>query len=133
VLNELRPEAYFDYGELDVTFHRDDFRRGDSLLVPQSTSIDFLVEERHVLLVDDVLYTGRTVRAAMSALMDFGRAAEIELLVLIDRRRRRNLPVQADYVGMSVDTLPSERIYVELEEEHGKTSVRLASTQNESA
>jgi len=92
------------YGELDITFYRDDFRRGKDLLVPSKLDIDFDIEDRKILLVDDVLYTGRTIRAALDALADFGRPAKVELMTLIDRRYNRELPIEADYVGQTVDT-----------------------------
>ncbi|MDB5226466.1 MAG: pyrR [Bacteroidota bacterium] len=92
------------FGKIDTTFHRDDFRRGKSLNA-KVTEIDFLIEEKDVLLIDDVLYTGRTIRAAMDALLSFGRPTKIELLVLIDRRFNRELPIQPDFVGRTVDTI----------------------------
>lgn len=99
------------FGKIDTTFHRDDFRRGKSLNA-KVTDIDFHIEEKNVLLVDDVLYTGRTIRAAMDALMSFGRPLKIELLVLIDRRFNRELPIQPDFVGNVVDTI--EKVDVEV-------------------
>ncbi|WP_285199826.1 phosphoribosyltransferase family protein, partial [Klebsiella pneumoniae] len=80
-------------GNLDVTFHRDDFRHQAEPLAAYDTDIDFLIENKKVVLVDDVLYTGRTIRAAMEALLQFGRPAEVELLALIDRRYSRHLPI----------------------------------------
>ncbi len=99
------------FGKIDTTFHRDDFRRGKSLNA-KVTEIDFHIEEKNVLLIDDVLYTGRTIRAAMDALMSFGRPLKIELLVLIDRRFNRELPIQPDFVGNIVDTI--EKVDVEV-------------------
>lgn len=107
------------FGKIDTTFHRDDFRRGKSLNA-KVTEIDFHIEEKNVLLIDDVLYTGRTIRAAMDALMSFGRPLKIELLVLIDRRFNRELPIQPDFVGNIVDTI--EKVDVE---------VRWATNENE--
>ncbi|MEM9981382.1 MAG: bifunctional pyr operon transcriptional regulator/uracil phosphoribosyltransferase PyrR [Bacteroidota bacterium] len=104
-------------GYLDITFYRDDFRRADKPLKPNTTKIDFLIENQQVIIIDDVLYTGRTVRAAMDAMMAFGRPNKVELLTLIDRKYTRNLPVQADYVGKAVNTLDSQRIRVELTEQ----------------
>ena len=101
------------YGELDITFFRDDFRRKDSgPLVPSSTHMDFIVEGKKVVLMDDVLWTGRTIRAAMDALQAFGRPAKIELLVLVDRRFSRQLPIEPDYIGMQVDSIDSQRVIV---------------------
>lgn len=99
------------FGKIDTTFHRDDFRRGKSLNA-KVTEIDFLIEEKNVLLIDDVLYTGRTIRAAIDALMSFGRPTKIELLVLIDRRFNRELPIQPDFVGNVIDTI--ENVDVEV-------------------
>lgn len=99
------------FGKIDTTFHRDDFRRGKSLNA-KVTEIDFHIEEKDVLLVDDVLYTGRTIRAAMDALLSYGRPLRIELLVLIDRRFNRELPIQPDFVGNIVDTI--EKVDVEV-------------------
>ena len=116
LLNSLVPNHRISYGELDVTFFRDDFRRRDSPLEPNKTHIDFLIESKEIILVDDVLYTGRTVRAAMDAMLAYGRPKSVELLVLVDRKRTRHLPVEANYVGIEVDTITSERVIVQLQE-----------------
>lgn len=110
-------------GELDVTFYRDDFRRKD--LVPNRTNIDFIIEDKNVVMIDDVLYTGRTIRAGLDAMMAFGRPRDVELLVLIDRRFSRNLPIQAKYVGRTVDTIVSEKVMVEWKENGGEDHVWL--------
>lgn len=102
------------YGELDTTFFRDDFRL--KALVPQSTKMDITVEGRKVIIVDDVLFTGRTVRAGMDALLQFGRPEKVELLVLVDRRLSRHVPVQADYIGLTVDAVFSEKVTVNWDE-----------------
>ena len=102
-------------GYLDTTFHRDDFRRRQIPARANETKIDFIIEGKKVVLVDDVLFTGRTIRAAMDAMIAFGRPATVELLVLIDRKYNRELPVAADYVGKVVNTLPTQRVLVELE------------------
>ncbi len=99
------------FGKIDTTFHRDDFRRGKNLNA-KVTEIDFLLENKTVLLIDDVLYTGRTIRAAMDAMLTFGRPEKVELMVLIDRRFNRELPIQADFIGKTVDTI--EHINVEV-------------------
>ena len=101
-------------GYLDATFHRDDFRRRDTPAKPSENRIPFIVEGKKVVLVDDVLFTGRTIRAAMDALITFGRPAKVELLVLIDRKYNRELPIEADYVGKTVSTVASQRVLVEL-------------------
>ena len=113
------------FGKLDVTFHRDDFRRTDTFLVPKPTDIDFLVEKKRVILVDDVLYTGRTIRAALTALQHYGRPSSVELLVLVDRRFNRHLPISADYVGLTIDTLDQAHIKVEWAEMVGRDRIVL--------
>ena len=102
-------------GYLDATFHRDDFRRRDKPAKAYETRVDFAIEGKDVVLVDDVLFTGRTVRAALDAMISFGRPAKVELLVLVDRKSTRDLPIAADYVGKYVDTLDTQRVLVELE------------------
>jgi pyrimidine operon attenuation protein/uracil phosphoribosyltransferase len=100
-------------GTLDITFFRDDFRRRSNPIEPNKTKINVLLEGKKVVFIDDVLYTGRTVRSAMDAIQSFGRPAEIELLVLIDRRFSRELPIQPDYTGQQVDSLAGDRVSVE--------------------
>ena len=104
-------------GYLDATFHRDDFRRRDEPIAASQTKIPFLIENKNVILVDDVLFTGRTVRAALDAMNTFGRPAQVELLVLIDRLYSRHIPIKANYVGRKVNTIQSQRVAVELAEE----------------
>lgn len=127
LLAEMLPETDIRYGELDVTFHRDDFRRQEKPLAPNATNIPFSLEDRYVLLVDDVLFTGRTARAALDALLSFGRPTQVELLALVDRLRRRELPVEADYVGLKVESIAEERVVVEWAEARGRDSVRIQS------
>jgi pyrimidine operon attenuation protein/uracil phosphoribosyltransferase len=100
----------FKYGKLDITFYRDDVRK--ELHIPTETDINFSIEGKRVVLIDDVLYTGRTIRAALDALMDFGRPERVELLVLIDRRYSRQLPIQAHYIGKSIDSIISQKVKV---------------------
>lgn len=114
-------------GKLDVTFYRDDFRRRDEILIPNTTQIDVVLENKSVILVDDVLYTGRTVRSGMDALLAFGRPKKVELLVLVDRRFSRDLPIQANYVGKTVDTIISEKVKVEWKEKDGEDRIILFS------
>lgn len=112
-------------GNLDITFYRDDFRRREIPIIPSTTNIDFVIENKNVVLIDDVLYTGRTIRSGLDALLAFGRPDKVELLTMIDRRFKRDLPIQADYVGKTVDTLISERVSVEWEEIEGQDKVVL--------
>ncbi|MAZ96354.1 MAG: bifunctional pyr operon transcriptional regulator/uracil phosphoribosyltransferase [Flavobacteriales bacterium] len=112
-------------GLLDITFYRDDFRRREGHLQPNKTKIDFLVEDQKVVFIDDVLYTGRSVRAAMDAILSFGRPAKMELLTLIDRRFSRDLPIQPDYKGRQVDSIESQRVEVLWKEINGRDAVLL--------
>ena len=100
-------------GYLDTTFHRDDFRRREKKKKANETTIPFLIEDKNIVLVDDVLYTGRSVRAALDAMISFGRPRSVELLVLVDRKYTRDLPIQPNYIGKSVNTMQSQRIMVE--------------------
>lgn len=111
------------YGKLDITFYRDDVRQGLHTL--NQTDISFNVENKTVILVDDVLYTGRTIRAAMDALLAFGRPAKVELCILIDRRFSREVPIQADYAGRSIDTIITQKVKVLWKERDGKEEVVL--------
>ncbi|OAV45508.1 bifunctional pyr operon transcriptional regulator/uracil phosphoribosyltransferase PyrR [Lewinella sp. 4G2] len=113
------------YGKLDITFYRDDFRTAKGPLTPHETEIDFLVEDKRVILVDDVLYSGRTTVSALTALNHYGRPAQVELLVLVDRRFRRTLPIRADYRGISVDTLHDEYVEVQWQELDGADQILL--------
>ena len=112
-------------GYLDTTFHRDDFRRRDEPISPSQTKIPFLIEEKKVILVDDVLFTGRTVRAALDAMNTFGRPSKVELLVLIDRLYSRHIPITADYVGRKVNTIQSQKVLVGLAEQGGEDHIWL--------
>lgn len=103
-------------GFLDTTFHRDDFRRRDEPLQANKTDVPFLIENKEVILVDDVIFTGRSVRAALDAMAAFGRPAYVELLVLVDRLYSRHVPIEATYVGRKVNTIDTQRIQVEWEE-----------------
>jgi pyrimidine operon attenuation protein/uracil phosphoribosyltransferase len=111
------------YGKLDITFYRDDIRK--ELHVVNKTEIPFSIENKNVVLVDDVLYTGRTIRAALDALMDFGRPAKVELCILVDRRFSRQLPIQPDYVGRSIDSIVTQRVKVLWKEKDGREEVEL--------
>ena len=114
-LKIINPQLNVEYGKLDITFYRDDIRK--ELHIPNKTDINFSLENKIVILIDDVLYTGRTIRAALNALNDFGRAAKVELCVLIDRRFSRELPIQPDFCGKSIDSIISQKVKVEWDKE----------------
>lgn len=109
-LRSLLPGVAVSYGKLDITFYRDDVRK--ELHVANATNIPFSIENKHVVLIDDVLWTGRTIRASLDALLDFGRSSSVELCVLIDRRFSRELPIHADYIGRAIDTFASNKVKV---------------------
>lgn len=110
-IRHLYPKEKIQYGKLDITFYRDDVRK--EILLPNQTSIDFSMEGKTVVLLDDVLYTGRTTRSALDALLDFGRPERVELCVLIDRRFTRELPIQPDYCGRTIDSMFTQRVTVQ--------------------
>lgn len=112
-------------GFLDITFFRDDFRRNEKPMEANKTQIDFLVEDKKVVFIDDVLYTGRSIRAALTAIQSFGRPSGIELLTLIDRRFSRDLPIQPDYRGRQVDAINNEKVIVHWKENDGEDQVLL--------
>ncbi|MEY2836596.1 MAG: hypothetical protein RLZZ557_2258 [Bacteroidota bacterium] len=109
-IRELHPEVNLQYGKLDITFYRDDFR--GQIHIPSVTDLPFSIENKRVVLIDDVLYTGRTIRAAMDALLDNGRAQKVELCILVDRKFSRELPIQPDYVGKSIDSIVTQKVKV---------------------
>ncbi len=115
--------ATIQYGKLDITFYRDDIRK--QLHVPNTTLLPFSIENKNVILIDDVLYKGRTTRAALNALLDYGRPAKVELCVLIDRRFSREFPIQPDYCGEAIDTFESQKVKVNWFENDGKECVEL--------
>jgi len=126
-LAKLLKEAYkienVSLGKLDITFYRDDFRRRSQPVKANSTQIEFLIENKKVVLIDDVLYSGRSINAALSAIQSYGRPEHIELLVLIDRRFSRHLPIQPDYRGRQVDVINDERVSVHWKENDSKDTV----------
>jgi pyrimidine operon attenuation protein/uracil phosphoribosyltransferase len=126
-LRKILPGDNIQQGDLDITFYRDDFRRRESQLVPNQTKIDFIIEGKKVIMMDDVLWTGRTIRAAMDALQAFGRPEKIELLALVDRRYSRHIPVAADYVGIEVDSIASQKVVVSWKETDGEDRIVLLS------
>ena len=113
ILSSNYDTSGINYGFLDITFFRDDFRRGSDVLVPSETDFKLSIENKKVVFIDDVLYTGRTIRAALTAIETFGRPMSIELLILVDRRYSRELPIQPDYKGVQVDVYDNQKVNVE--------------------
>lgn len=113
------------HGKLDITFYRDDFRTREKPLKASPTDMPFLVEDKEVVLVDDVLYTGRTIHSAMTALNDFGRPRRVTLLAMVDRKFNRHLPIQPDFVGMRVDALDQAYVSVEYAHHQGQDQILL--------
>jgi len=126
-LATILPESKILKGNLDITFFRDDFRRKDGISSASANSINFIIEGKNVILIDDVLWTGRTIRAALDALLAYGRPARVELMVLIDRRFSRQIPIEADYIGKQVDSLDSQLVRVSWKETEGEDKVILLS------
>lgn len=126
-LKKMTGAAHIRHGALDITFHRDDFRRKAEPPLPGETRLDFDIEGLNVILVDDVLFTGRTIRAGLDALLAFGRPERVELLAFIDRRFSRHLPLQPDYTGRAVDSISTERVAVDWVETEGIDRVTLYS------
>lgn len=123
VLSQILKNKTIHCGELDITFFRDDFRKKE--LIPNKTQIDFIIEDKNVILVDDVLFTGRTIRAGLDAMLAFGRPSDVELLVLVDRRLFRHVPIQAKYIGMRIDSIQKQNVKVEWKEVDGKDRITL--------
>lgn len=123
-LSQILKTDSLNFGLLDITFYRDDFRKRE-INSPSATRIDFEVENKKIILIDDVLFTGRTIRAGMDALLDLGRPEKIELLTLIDRRYSRHLPISPDYTGIQVDTIASEKVIVQWKEIDGEDAAWL--------
>lgn len=124
-LQVLTGNTQIPYGKLDVTFYRDDFRMHHTPLSPYPNDMNFVVADKNVLLIDDVLYTGRTIQAALSALQHYGRPRAVELVALVDRRFNRHLPIQADYIGMVVDAMDEAYVKVRWQETHGADEILL--------
>ena len=112
VFKRDHPNIKIKSGILDYTFFRDDFRRSEKTLSANSTKINFSIENKNVVLIDDVLFTGRSIKAAMSSIDTYGRPKSIELLVLIDRRFKREIPIEANYCGAKIDTFKGDRVKV---------------------
>lgn len=123
VLKKKLTDIHIPYGKLDITFYRDDVR--NELHHANKTDIPFSIENKTVVLIDDVLYTGRTIRAALDALLDFGRPAKVELCVLIDRRFSRDFPIQADYIGSAIDSFETQKVLVRWKENSDKDEVAI--------
>ena len=122
-LKQLLNTTDLESGSLDISFYRDDLRRRDEPIVPEVMDMNLSLEGKNVVLIDDVLFTGRSIRSAIDALMAFGRPKSVELLALIDRRFSRDLPIQPNYVGRTIDAIDSERVIVEWKEVNGKDRV----------
>ena len=112
IFKKKYPNINIESGILDFTFFRDDFRRSEKTLKVSSTQINFSIENKNVVLIDDVLFTGRSIKAAMSSIDSYGRPNSIELLVLIDRRYKREIPIQANYCGAKIDTFKGDKVNV---------------------
>ena len=125
LINNYNKSNDLKIGYLDITFFRDDFRRSEKVLKANSTKLDFSIENQTVVLVDDVLFTGRSIRAALSAIQSFGRPMTVKLLTLIDRRFSRELPIQPDYCGTQVDSRLNEKVIVNWKENNNEDSVYL--------
>ncbi len=124
LVKEIIGNKPIEYGKIDITFYRDDYHN-NNIHIPSDTDIPFSIEDKTVILIDDVLYTGRTIRSAMDALIDFGRPKKVELLTLIDRRFNRELPIEPDYVGLTVDTIQTQKVIVYWQEKDGKDEVAM--------
>ena len=111
------------FGKLDITFYRDDFRTSKKPLAANVNDMPFVIENQRIILVDDVLYTGRSVQAAMTALNHYGRPKSIKLLVLVERRFNREIPVRPDYIGLSMDSLDDAYVSVEWAETEGEDRI----------
>ncbi|NOT52935.1 MAG: bifunctional pyr operon transcriptional regulator/uracil phosphoribosyltransferase PyrR [Chitinophagaceae bacterium] len=107
-LQKLEGSKQIQYGQLDITFYRDDIR--NEILTPDTMNLPFSIENKIVVLIDDVLFTGRTIKAALDVLLDYGRPAKVELCVLIDRKEHRQFPIQADHVGKTIETTKTDKV-----------------------
>src|ERR1700739_3319149 len=123
-ITALTKNKNIPFGDLDAPFYRDGFRKRQPVM-PKTMNMNFIIEDKNVILIDDVLHTGRTIRAGLDALLDFGRPRKVELLVLIDRRFSRDLPIQPDYVGKRIDTRVEQNVRAEWKETEGNNRVWL--------
>jgi pyrimidine operon attenuation protein/uracil phosphoribosyltransferase len=124
-LIEKRLDKPVNKGCLDISMHRDDIYIQGTNLTMAKTEIPISLDKKNIILIDDVLYSGRTIRAALDTLMDYGRPKDIELLVLIDRRLHRHVPIQAKYVGRAIDSIEKEKVKVWLEKDSKKNRVEI--------
>ena len=123
IVNFLYKKHTVEYGQLDITFYRDDVRT--KILAPDNMNIPFSIENKIVILVDDVLFTGRTIKAALDVLLDYCRPSKVELLVLVDRKEHRQFPIQADYVGVTIPTNKTDKIKLSTDENGNKQVILL--------
>ncbi len=124
-LDEIEPSLTIDFGKLDITFFRDDFRTRKKPITAYETHLDFPIDDKNVILVDDVLYTGRTISAALSGIQNYGRPKKIELLTFVDRRFNRHLPIKPDYTGIVIDALDEAFVKVDWHKYHGQDRILL--------
>ncbi len=125
IIKKEQPQSKLTFGKLDTTFFRDDFRRSTKIHTANSTEMEVQVENKKVVFIDDVLFTGRSIRAALTAINSYGRPESVELLVLVDRRFSRHLPIQPDYVGAQIDAFEGDRVRVNWEQQLQKSNVYL--------
>ena len=128
-LQSLIPNSTIESGNIDISFYRDDLMRREEPIVPEVMDMNLSVEGKNVVLIDDVLFTGRSIRSGIDALMAFGRPKSVELLTLIDRRFSRHLPIQPNYVGRTIDAIESERVIVEWKEINGKDRILMVKSE----
>ena len=130
-LNDISNDKNIKSGSLDITFFRDDFGRRESPIEAQELDMNVSVEDKNVVLIDDVLFTGRSIRSALDALLSFGRPNQVELMVLVNRRLKRHLPIQPNYVGKTVDSIFSEKVIVRWNSENTEDEIILLKSENE--
>ena len=128
-LQSLISTSTIQSGNVDISFYRDDLMRREEPIVPEVMDMNLSVEGKNVVLIDDVLFTGRSIRSAIDALMAFGRPKSVELLTLIDRRFSRHLPIQPNYVGRTIDEIDSERVIVEWKEVNGQDRILMVKSE----
>ncbi len=130
IKSEEKKIKSIDFGKLDISFYRDDYRFRAKPIKVSPTDIEFSLDGKQVILVDDVLYTGRTIQAALSALQDFGRPSRVDLLVMVDRRFKRQLPIEANFTGITVDAVDDAYVKVIWNEKPGKNNIKIFSADN---